>query len=91
MWLSGTELREPALANPAILVPMLRAGGGAMEALNLSGASAASVGTELRLPALVQPEELLDLVVSLGGTPDAATKWFLYCDWRKGNTLESYI
>lgn len=74
---------------PAILVPTLRAGGGAMgegAARDRSGASAASVGTELRLPALVQPEELLDLVVSLGGTPDAATKWFLYCAWGHGYT-----
>lgn len=76
-----TELREPALAKPAILVPILREGGGAMDAAaarDRSELSAASVGTELRLPALVQPDELLDLVVSLGETLDAATKWFLY-------------
>jgi hypothetical protein len=81
-WLSDTELREPALVKPAILVPMPRAAGGAMAKeggpRGRSGPSGAPVGTELRLPALVQPEELLDLVVSLGTMPDAATKWFLY-------------
>lgn len=63
----GTELREPALVKPSMVIPWLRiepAGG--------------SVGTELRLPALVQPDVLLVFTLSFGGLPDAATKLLLY-------------
>ena len=63
----GTELREPALVKPDMVMDM-----GVL--WDRSEPLADSVGTELRLPALVQHDELLDLVVSFGGPLDAATK-----------------